>query len=373
MKLNRLPALLAAGALIFSCTALTGCSDSSNNNKSDNKQNSSASTVSNQSSQSSSEGFKGNQMTAKAELLLNQLYGSAGCIYLCEKNNVRLEDSYKKNITDEAKNFMSGLDLSIVSTSDLAKLICTDNVLSLGMKDKLFSDLYARYDEQTKLFDDYEGDTYEGLDEDTALTMKIASTDALWTQLNAFGIKDDKYDIKKLLSDAFNANVGKYDHNDIYKDGWSVSNELENIFYYYLITDSVKEINYKPVWDVLGPNYLHTLFESNENKDGFNAESADNLSGVTTDYKAANVLDAGIKPEYTPQEYYNTLDSDSAFLYNTGSDDFIYFEYYLFIALNQPSDLKLDENKYFTDNINKWLRHCYENNHGIVPYEESVS
>ena len=371
MNFYKLSALLAAGVLVFSSAAMAGCSDNNANNditsSNTSKVQNSTSDVSKQSSESSSEGFRGNQLTQKAELLIYQLYGSAGCIYLCNKNNIALEDSYKKKITDEAKKFMEDLDLSVVSTADLAKLICTDHTLSLGMKDKLFSDLHVRYNEQSKLFDDYEGDTYEGLDEETALTMKIASTDAVWSEFNAFGIKDDKYDVKKLLSDAFDANVSKYDHNDIYKNGWYVSNELENIFYYYLITNSVKEINYKPVWDVLGPNYLHTLFESNKNKESFNAVCVDNIPGVTTDYYAANTLDAPIKPEYSPQEYYNTLDSDSAFLYNKGSDDFIYFEYYLFNALNQPSDLKLSENKYFTDNINKWLTHCYENNHGVVP------
>ncbi len=381
MIFRKISALLLAGMILASAASLSGCNNNNNNNN-----NSSNETVSGNSESSgndasepavtsseseasqssiSSGGYQGNKLTAKAEMLINQLYGSAGCIYLCKKNNISLEDSYINKIKDEARSFMSGLELSIVGSSELVRLICTDHVLSLGMKDKLSEELHRRYNESAGLFDEYFGDTYEGLDEDTKLTMQMASTDSMWIQFNSFGINDDKYDIKKLLADSFNKNISKYDHNDIYNGVWTVTSELENIFYYFLITDSLDDINYKPVWDVLGPNYLRNIFDTNANVKSFQEKSIANISGVLTDYKAHTVLGADITPKYTAQEYYNILDSDLAFLYNSGDEDFAYFEYTLFVDLSQPSDLDLKQNKHFTESVQKWLKHCYEN-HGKV-------
>ena len=75
------------------------------------------------------------------------------------------------------------------------------------------------------------------------------------------------------------------------------------------------------------------------------------------------MLNAGITPKYTAQEYFNTLSDENAFLYNKNSDNYFYYEYILFLDLSQPSDLKLSENSFFTKNVNKWLKQCYNNNH----------
>ncbi len=374
MITKRITALMLSGVIAAAAISVSGCSEKKEESSAgDTPEESSdvqtsafeVSAASTASSQVSYGDFQGNKLTEKAELMIYQTYGSAGCVYLCRKNNINVDSGYLKKLTGEAKQFISGLELKNVGSSELAKLICTDNTLNLGMKDKLFDELHKRYNKETNLFDEFENDTYEGIDEEKKLVMQISSTDIIWTELNAFGLKDDTYDIKKLLCDAFNANVDKYNHNDIYNGVWTISSELENIFYYFLITDSIDSINYKPVWDVLGPNYLRNVFETNENVDGFVEISAENLSAVTTDQKAKEKLGVDIKIKYTAQEYYNTFDTDAAFTYNPSGKDFFYFEYCIFTYLSQPSDLKLTENKYFTDNIGKWLKHCLEN-HGAV-------
>lgn len=318
-----------------------------------------------ESSTASERGYTADEVSEKDIMRLNQVYGSAGCIYLCEKNNIPLEDGYKDNIKNEAKELIGGLDIDIIGTSELAKAICADHVLSLGEKDRLNKEFYTRYNDDAKLFDEYAEDKYEGVSDEEKLIMRIASTDAVWIEFNSFGINDDKYDIKKLLADAFNANVDKYNHNDIYNGKWSVTSELENIFYYYLITDSLDMIKYQKIWDVLGPNYLRDLYESNENNTSFQEFSIANISGMLTDTKSKEVLKAGIEPKYDLREYYKNLSEENAFLYDKSSEDYIYYEYTLFVDLSQPSDLKLSDNKFFTENVGKWLSECYERNHTV--------
>ncbi len=356
MKYKKITALLLAGTILFVTTAMTGCDNN-------NSENNSGETAASQISERSSTGYTGDQISQKDVLRIAQLYGAAGCIYLCGKNNIAIDEDYKKNIIKEAGDYINELDIQIIGTSDLAKVICTDRMLDLGMGDKLNQELYVRYNEQAKLFDEYAHDDYKDIDDDTKTAMQMAATDAVWTQLNSFGFKDEKYDVKKLLIDAFNSNVEKYDHNDIYKNTWTITDELENIFYYFLNTDSLDSLNYQKIWDVLGSNYLRNIFETNENNEEFKESSINNISGVLTDSKAKSVLNAGITPKYTAQEYFNTLSDENAFLYNKNSDNYFYYEYILFLDLSQPSDLKLSENSFFTKNVNKWLKQCYNNNH----------
>ncbi len=349
MKPLKLAALLTAAVLLLS--VMPGCGEE------DSTQSSTASeTV-------SREGFSGERISDRDIIRVNQIYGSAGCIYLFEKNNIALADGYKDKIRNEAADFIGKLNIEILGTSDLSKLICADHVLSLGEKDRLQKELYVRYNKDADLFDEYAGDDYEGLDEDQKITMQMATTDAVWMQYNAYGIKDEKYDICSMAAKAFNNNVGKYNHNDIYSGKWTVTSELENLFYYMLITDDLDKIEYKTIWDVLGPNYLRDLFESNENNDSFDEFSIANISGMLTDIKARDVLGVEIEPKYEVQNYYNGLDKESCFLYNAKDEDYAYYEYTLFLYLSQPSDLKLGENKFFSENGGKWLKKCYEDNH----------
>ncbi len=352
MNLRKWMAVILSAALTIGACMMTGC---------DQQEEKTASDVS--AEKSSPPPRDAEELSDEDLVRISQLYGSAGCIYLCNKNGIALDASYQKKIKEEADSFLAGLNTKIIGTSDLSKLICVDAVLSLGRKEQLEAELNSRYNKDAKLFDEYANDTYEGLDENQKATMQIASTDAVWIQYNAFGIKSDTYDIQRLLADAFNAHVSQYDHNDIYNGRWSISSELENIFYYFLITDSLDLIQYQKVWDVLGPNYLRDLFETNVNNDSFAENSIANISGILTDIKAKEVLKASITPKYPVQDYYNSLKDADSFQYNESADEFVYYEYELFLDLSQPSDLKLNENAFFRDNVGKWLENCYEKNH----------
>lgn len=358
MKYKRILSLILTGVLTAGVFA--GCDDKKES------ENNTQNTSSSASKTDSSGGYTGNEVSQKDIVRIYQLYGSVGCIYLCEKNNIALDKEYKESVAAEAKEFISGLDIGIIGTSDLVKVICTDNVLSLGMNDKLRKELYERYNADAKLFDEYKKDDYKDIDSEMKTAMQMTSTDAVWMQLNAFGLKDEKYDVKKMLSDAFNANTDKYDHNVIYNNTLTITSELENIFYYYLITDSLDSIEYKPIWDVLGPGYQRDIFETNENKDNFKEKSINNISGILTDIKAKDVLKVDIKPKYGIQEYFDSLSGESAFEYDTTKDENIYYEYTLFVNLSQPKDLKLSDNKFFTENVGKWLKYCYNNNHKMM-------
>lgn len=355
MKFRKTTAVLLTALIAGSCVFFTGCE--SDDGKKITAQNSTSQSIVSTSS------LKGEELSERDIIRINQLYGSAGCIFLCKKNKIALSDDYISKITAEGKFLLGGLDLTIVGTSDLSKLICADNVLSLGESDRLKKELYTRYNAESKLFDEYAGDTYEGLDADQKTAMQMTSTDAVWMQLNVFDITDDKYDFYDLAIKAFNDNVSKYNHNDIYSGRWTITSELENLFYYCLINDKLDKLNYKAIWDVLGPNYMRDLFETNAENSSFSEKSIANISGMLTDIKSKDVLGADIKPKYAVQEYYNSLDKNSDFLYNINSEDHIYYEYTLFLDLSQPKELKLSENSFFTENVGKWLKECYETNH----------
>lgn len=282
-------------------------------------------------------------------------YGAAGMIYLMDKNSIPVDEDYRKQVKKSSKELIDGATLSAVGSSDIAKMICMDRVFGFGMEENLYEELYKRIDEKTGLLDENYQDSYSGLDEDTVYAMKLASTDAVMNELDSFGIADKgSYDSIKALADAYNSSMDKYDHNDIYKSVWTISSELENIFYYYMITDRLSLLDYKVMWDRLGSDYVRNLFETNADNKDFNKSSATNISAVLTDTKA-RLMGADIKIEYTAQEYYNTFDTPEAFLYNTDSEDADYFEYYLFVVLSQPSDLALTENSFFTGNVQGWL------------------
>ena len=322
---------------------------------------------------STGEFYKKNEELTRKNI--QQCYGAVGCIRLAKQNSIPLDDDYKAEIKNKSEKIISSVRLSSLGSSDIAKLICISKELNIGKESGLFDELHKRYNKDAKLFDEKYKDDYSGLDKDQITALRLSSTDAVWMSFDSFGVKDGEYDILRMLSDGFNANTGKYDHNDIYNGTWNISTELENIFYYFLITDKLSYINYDPLWNVLGPDYKRNIFETNEKNTGtqtdsqtttpgssqssFKEKSIANISGVYTDMKARLVLGANITPKYTPQQYYNTLDSEDAFLYNPSSSDSRYYEYTLFIDLSQPSDLKLAENKFFKDNLNKWLKNNY--------------
>lgn len=295
------------------------------------------------------------------ELITYQYYGAAGCIHLMEKNGIPVDREYRQQVKDAINSSLPFIDWTKTGSSDIAKFICIDHVFSLGMEDMLYSELHRRYDSSSGLFDENFHDTYEDLDKDTILAMQLAATDAIWTEFDAFDLTDSEYDYCRLLADAFNANLDKYDHNDIYNNKWTVTSELENIFYYYLATDNLELLNYKPVWDVLGSGYVRDLFETNKEQSEFSENSIENMSAILTDNKAYFSLGANITLKYTPQQYYNTLSSAEAFMYDPSSAKNSYYEYTLFTDISQPKSLKLTENTFFTDNINQWLKDNYKN------------
>lgn len=289
------------------------------------------------------------------QLKIYRYYGAAGCIDLMDKNNIPVDEEYRKNAKNDAAAFISYTDLQKVGSSDISKLICIDSVFGLDLKDELFTELHRRYNKDARLFDENLFDNYSELDDDTKLALQLTSTDEIWRALDSFGLTDEEYNIKQILADGFNNNLDKYDHNDIYNGKISVSSELENIFYYYLCTDSLSSLNYQKVWDVLGPGYQHDLFESNENKNEFNTQTINNLPPILTDNKAFFSLGAKITPKYTTQQYFNSLNTPSAFEYDPSSSENSYFEYTLFTDICQPKNMKLSENKFFRENINTWL------------------
>ena len=293
---------------------------------------------------------------------LYQCYGAAGCIYLMDKNSVPVDKTYRENVRNQAEQFFENTTISKLGSSEIAMMICIDSIFEFGKSDVLFEEMNGRYNEKERLFDEYYGDSYSELDDDGALAMRIASTDAMWISLNSFGLKNDEYDLPQLLADAFNANLDKYDHNDIYGKYWTVSSELENIFYYFLDTGDIGRINYEKIWETLGADYVRDLFATNENSETFRQNNSANISGILTDTRARVQLGAAIELPYTPQKYYNSLDSAESFNYSDDSENNKNFEYNIFVDLSQPSDLKLSENQYFVKNINQWLIENYNAN-----------
>lgn len=289
------------------------------------------------------------------QLKIYRYYGTAGCIMLMDKENIPVDEEYRSKVKDEIALFISYTDLQKIGSSDIAKLICIDNVFGYGMKDDLFTEFHRRYNKEAKLYDENLYDDYSGVDNDTKLALQLTSTDEIWKTFDPFGIEDPEHDIKQILADGFNNNLDKYDHNDIYNGKVSVTSELENIFYYYLSTDSLSYLKYETVWNVLGPGYQHDLFESNAEKKDFNAETINNIPAILTDNKAYFSLGAKITPKYTPQQYFNSLKTPSAFKYDPSSQENSYFEYTLFSDICQPETLKISDNEFFRENIGTWL------------------
>lgn len=290
------------------------------------------------------------------QLKIYRYYGAAGCIDLMDKNNIPVDENYRKDVKEEIALFMSYADLQKIGSSDIAKLICIDSVFGYDMKDELFTELHRRYNNEARLYDENLYDNYSGVDSDTKLALQLTSTDEIWKTFDPFGMNDPEHDIKQLVADGFNNHLDKYDHNDIYNGKISVTSELENIFYYFLSTDSLSYLKYEKVWDVLGPGYIHDLFESNAEKKEFNAETINNIPAILTDNKAYFALGAKITPKYTPQQYFNTLKTAAAFEYDPSSQENSYFEYTLYSDICQPQTLKLMDNIYFRENIGTWLK-----------------
>ena len=165
------------------------------------------------------------------QLKIYRYYGAAGCIDLMDKNNIPVDEEYRKNAKNDAAAFISYTDLQKVGSSDISKLICIDSVFGLDLKDELFTELHRRYNKDARLFDENLFDNYSEVDDDTKLALQLTSTDEIWRALDSFGLTDEEYNIKQILADGFNNNLDKYDHNDIYNGKISVSSELENIFY----------------------------------------------------------------------------------------------------------------------------------------------
>ncbi len=285
-------------------------------------------------------------------LELNRSYGIAGMIKLTQRSGIDLGDEFKKTMKEKCSSTVSLIGINTVGSSEIAKMICIDSVFDYGMKDELFYELNRRIDTETGLFDEYYNDSYDGLDADTIYAMKLASTDALMISLDAFSLTDADYDVFSALANAYNSSLDKYDHNDIYNKNWTISAELENIFYYYLITDRLDCLDYEMMWNRLGSDYVRNLFETGENNESFREKSVANISGILTDLKA-HMLGANITVPYTPQEYYEILDTEEAFKYDASAAD--EFEYSIFVYLSNPKDLDLSKNQFFADNIGKWL------------------
>ena len=293
--------------------------------------------------------------TDETDIKIYRYYGAAGCIYLMEKNNIPVDKDYKKIVKDTSADFINHVNIRNTGSSDLSKLICISEFFGLDVKEELYSELHKRYNKDAALFDEKIYDTYSGMTEDQKLAMQLAATDAIFNVFDSFGISDPEYDIKQLLADSFNKNIDKYDHNDIYNGVWTVTSELENIFYYFLATDNLSLIKYEKIWDVIGSGYVRDLFETNKEQSSFVEKSIENMSAILTDNKAHNILGANINIPYTPQQYYNSLTTSEAFEYYPSSEKNSYYEYTLFVDLCKPDSLKLSENEYFTGNVSGWL------------------
>lgn len=294
------------------------------------------------------------------ELQIYRYYGAAGCIYLMKKNGIPVDSEYKSNAEKVISDFISHTDITKLGSTDISKLICIDSVFDFDMKDDLYNELERRYDPVSDLYNEKAYDDYSGLDENTIITMKLASTDEIWKQLDSFGLNDKDDKLIRMVVKGYNNNLSKFDHNDIYSGKWTLSSELENTFYYFLCTDRLDMLNYESMWEVLGKGYVRDLFETNKEESGFVEKSMDNISAILTDNKAHLVLNANINLPYTPQQYYNSLNTPEAFLYNEDNLNDNSYEYTLFSDLCQPDSLKLANNEFFKSSVNSWLKNSYD-------------
>lgn len=290
-------------------------------------------------------------------------YGAAGCIYLMDKNHIKIEESYRENIKKRCQKLIHTTILSNLGTTELAKYICMDYALDLGLKDVLFSEFHSRFDEKTQFFIEYKNKSnYDGWTDDQILQANINATNSVWITFDSFGLKDPEYDLQALSANTFNQYSYQYVRNDVYTSKWTISNELENIFYYFLCTDSIHLLNYEEMWKIVGSDYTRDLFETNEGKESFTEFSISNIAGILTDIKAKEYFKINIQPKYQIQEYFNLLNTEEAFFHSQKDYENNGFEYVLFLNLCQPDTLDLAQNEYFTKNINQWLVKNFETN-----------
>ena len=99
MITKRITALMLSGVIAAAAISVSGCSEKKEESSAgDTPEESSdvqtsafeVSAASTASSQVSYGDFQGNKLTEKAELMIYQTYGSAGCVYLCRKNNINV-------------------------------------------------------------------------------------------------------------------------------------------------------------------------------------------------------------------------------------------------------------------------------------------
>lgn len=288
---------------------------------------------------------------------LNYLYGTTGCMYLMDKNSITVDFNLKNNIKDMAEDWFNENSYQALGSSQLAKLICVDDYFDLGYAEKLMTELNRRYNSDRKLFSETLNMDYgDDPTEDDKLKYDLQTTSSVCAVLGDMNIKDNEHDIVEMLADSFNNNIDKYDFNSTLNIR-TLSSELENVFYYFLNKNSIERIKYQPVWDELKRHYNNDIFESNKETSGFKELSVENLPALYTDSQVVHELGAGFKLTYTPQQFYQMLNSEDAFGVSNDAE----FTYYLYSYLNQDPDLGLKSNTYFVQNINRWLTSSINN------------
>lgn len=281
---------------------------------------------------------------------VNYLYGTAGCLYLMDKNSITIDSEMKGKIKDMAENWFIENNYQSLGSSQLAKIICVDDYFQLGHSEKLMNELNLRYHKERKLFAETRHMDYgDNPTDDDKLRYDMQTTSTVCAVLGDMNIKNSEHDIVQMLADSFNENVDKYDINTTLNRR-TLSSELENIFYYFLNKNSIERIDYQPVWKELERHYNNDIFESNKESSDFEEFSVNNLPSLYTDSQVVHELGAGFDLTYTPQKFYELLTTEDSF--GISDDEAIY---YLYTNLNQDPDLNLKTNSFFVQNINKWL------------------
>lgn len=293
---------------------------------------------------------------------LNYFYGTAGCMYLMDKNGITVDSDLKKKVKADAQSWLQVYHYKTLGSSQLAKLICVDRYFSLGYTDTMIDELNRRYNSERKLFmEEVNMDYGDNPSEDDRIAYDMRTTDSVCSILEDMNIKNTAHDLPQVLADAFNAHVNKYNINQTMGNTWTISNSIENTFYYFLNKGTIERINYAPVWNELSRHYTKDLFESNKESSSFQQFSAENLPAVYTDSQVVHELGASFQLTYTSQNYYQLLNTEEAF----GVSNEKTFTYYLYSYLNQDPDLGLAANYYFATHINEWLSKNYRSVKGV--------
>lgn len=259
-------------------------------------------------------------------------------IDILEKNDIKIDESYKKDLADVSKKIVSGYYIEGYGIQMLAEIMFLNDAYDLGKSKQIQKIVDTYYIEDKKIFADCPVDVFLG---------NVDEYEELWISINLTIIKElsgtdllNKYNLCEGIAMWYNENIGKKDADE---------DTLKSIFFALDKEDQLDLIDKDSILPILESDMTTDIEEVCSNS-------------TMTDILSMKSVNRFHQIFYNDKKYENMTDIMLSKMSSEEELEYIkedtYFVVFLEMMLEGVNEI--DKNSFFAKNINRCLIDNYE-------------